>query len=174
MSQFSAVYYRDLYDKMSFIMNRDILCAQDSMISNSKNSYYKYIEKATKVPWWMIGSIHMRECDFNFTLNIRDGTPLHEGESFVGEAIKIFQKPEYQVKEWNLETVLLKCEIYNGLGYQLYHPTVLSPYLWSMSNLYSKGKYDRDGHFNPDLIDEQVGIAVLLKSLENKIEFTRI
>ena len=30
---------------------------------------------------------------------------------------------------------------FNGWGYRLYHPNVKTPYLWSYTDKYSKGKY---------------------------------
>ncbi|MEB3117756.1 MAG: hypothetical protein VKL01_05270, partial [Limnothrix sp.] len=55
---------------------------------------------------------------------------------------------------------------FNGFGYRLYRPTVLTPYLWSGSNHYQAGKYVADGKFDPQAVSEQVGVAVLWKALE--------
>jgi peptidoglycan hydrolase-like protein with peptidoglycan-binding domain len=42
---------------------------------------------------------------------------------------------------------------------------VPSPYLWSFSNHYTRGKYVADGRFSPTAVSQQVGAAVLLKQL---------
>jgi len=42
---------------------------------------------------------------------------------------------------------------------------VLTPYLWSCTNLYSKGKYASDGNFDPNLVSAQVGAMAVLKIL---------
>ncbi len=42
---------------------------------------------------------------------------------------------------------------------------MLSPYLWSGSNHYRRGKYRSDGEWDPDLVSRQIGSAVLLRRL---------
>lgn len=177
----SLKWYAELYDKADLSDGyKDVDKAsaideaQGKLLDKSAMVIYKEVEAQTGVPWWMIGAIHMRECNFNFNLSIKDGSRLENGEDWMQNAISIFKDQQYQViKHWTLEMVLGKCEAYNGLGYLLHHKNVLSPYLWSMTNLYQKGKYDRDGHFNKELVDEQVGIATLVKSLETMLQIDR-
>jgi lysozyme family protein len=59
--------------------------------------------------------------------------------------------------------VLYVLEGYNGFGYR--SKGIRSPYLWSFSNLYEKGKYVADHQFDPNAVSKQVGSAVLLKLL---------
>jgi len=59
-------------------------------------------------------------------------------------------------------------ESYNGWGYRLYHPNVKSPYLWSYSNQYEKGKYVADATWDKDAVSAQCGGAVLLKRMEER------
>ena len=40
-----------------------------------------------------------------------------------------------------------------------------SPYLWSFSNHYARGKYVADGHFSATAVSQQCGAALLLKRL---------
>jgi len=40
-----------------------------------------------------------------------------------------------------------------------------TPYLWSFSNLYEKGKYVADGRFDPQTISKQCGAAIMVKAL---------
>jgi hypothetical protein len=42
---------------------------------------------------------------------------------------------------------------------------IRSPYLWSFSNHYDQGKFRFDGQFDRDLVSDQCGAAVLLKSM---------
>jgi lysozyme family protein len=42
---------------------------------------------------------------------------------------------------------------------------VATPYLWSYSDHYDKGKFVADGKYNPDAVSKQVGAAILLKEL---------
>src|SRR5262249_24093908 len=64
-----------------------------------------------------------------------------------------------------LAGTLYKLEEYNGFGYRLYHPDVLTPYLWSFSNQYSGGKYVADGTWSPTAKSKQCGAAVLLRRM---------
>ena len=43
---------------------------------------------------------------------------------------------------------------------------MLSPYLWSFSEHYQRGKYATDGRFDANLVSKQCGAAVLLKQLD--------
>jgi lysozyme family protein len=48
---------------------------------------------------------------------------------------------------------------------------VPSPYLWSFSNLYTKGKFVADGHFDANAVSAQCGAAVMLKALQGQGAF---
>jgi lysozyme family protein len=50
----------------------------------------------------------------------------------------------------------------------MWHPEVKSPYLWSFSNHYTKGKYVADGHFDSNAVSQQCGGMVLLKRMEQR------
>jgi hypothetical protein len=56
-------------------------------------------------------------------------------------------------------------ERYNGWGYRLYHPHVLSPYLWSGSNHYTSGRYVADGTWSETAVSQQIGAAVILRRM---------
>jgi lysozyme family protein len=56
-------------------------------------------------------------------------------------------------------------EEYNGYGY--FKHNVNSPYLWSGTNLYSKGKFTADGKYSPTTVSGQLGAAVILQALLN-------
>jgi lysozyme family protein len=47
--------------------------------------------------------------------------------------------------DWSTPAVLHRLEGFNGYGYRKFHPNVPSPYLWSGSNHYTRGKYIADG-----------------------------
>jgi lysozyme family protein len=53
-------------------------------------------------------------------------------------------------------------ETYNGFGYRF--QGLVSPYLWSFSNLYAKGKYVADNKFDPEAVSQQCGAGLILKS----------
>ena len=66
-------------------------------------------------------------------------------------------------KDWSLERVLYRWEQYNGFGY--HWRDAKTPYLWSFSNHYVKGKYVSDGRYDPNYVSQQCGAAVTLKAL---------
>jgi lysozyme family protein len=67
--------------------------------------------------------------------------------------------------DWSLERTLYRLEVYNGLGYR--GLGVLTPYLWSFSNHYDRGKYVADGKFSATARSQQCGAAVMLKLLQD-------
>ena len=64
--------------------------------------------------------------------------------------------------------MLYTIERYNGTGYLRYHKNVPTPYLWSGSQHYVKGKYVSDGKWSSSAVSKQVGAAVILKELANR------
>jgi lysozyme family protein len=136
------------------------------------------------MPWYVPGILHKMECNCNFKQHLHNGDPLSHRTTSVptGRPIKgnapftwldsaadaltmpgiAFNK----YRSWSLAEILYRFECYNGLGYR--KRGIYSPYLWAGTNFYTTGKYDSDGHFNPDLKSEQVGGAVLLRYVTDK------
>jgi lysozyme family protein len=132
------------------------------------------------MPWIVVGVIHLMECNCNFNKQLHNGDPLTGRTTHVPSGRPPFPAmPPFSFEEsaidaltlrgfgkwndWSIEGILWMLEQYNGLGYRQYHPTVLSPYLWSGTNLYSKGKYTADGRFSAIAVSQQLGCAAILK-----------
>ena len=62
--------------------------------------------------------------------------------------------------------MLFQFERYNGFGYRPHG--INSPYLWSFSNHYLKGKFVKDGIFNENAGSKQCGAAVLLRRMSER------
>ncbi len=63
-------------------------------------------------------------------------------------------------------------EQYNGLGY--FNRGLPSPYIWSGTDQYIKGKYVADRVFDPNVVDKQLGCAGLILAMQKidpSIEF---
>lgn len=135
------------------------------------------------IPWFFVGVIHNLECSLNFnqhlhngdslqfrTKNVPAGRPLTNPpftfEESARDALKM--KGFDKQTDWTIEDILYKLERYNGFGYRQFHYSVKSPYLWSKSNHYIKGKYVADGKWDVNAISQQMGAAVLLKRMEEK------
>jgi lysozyme family protein len=147
---------------------------------------YEVIQQKINVPWHFIAVIHNMESSLKFTRHLHNGDSLKKrtvnvpegrpvaapingwevGYTWEESAIDALTLKEFdQVKDWSLAAQLWQIEKYNGFGYRQYHPEVLSPYLWSGTNLYNQGKYTDDGKWDADAVSAQIGVVALLKIL---------
>jgi lysozyme family protein len=152
-------------------------------IEGNRNRY-ESVGNPLKIPWYLIAVIHNMEASLAFNTHLHNGDPLsartvqeppgrpREGnppftwEESATDALKYDRIDQWQ--DWTLPAMLFKLEGYNGWGYRLYHPQVLSPYLWSGSNHYRSGKYVKDGRWSDTAVSAQIGAAVLLRRLAEK------
>ena len=142
-----------------------------SLIKSHKSKYLE-AQARTNIDWRVIGVIHYMEASCNFDRQLLNGqrwwrrttiVPKRKGpwKSWLDSTVAAFKY--HKLKNSDLSAVLKFLERYNGLGYA--KRGLNSPYLWSYSNHYTRGKYVRDGVFDPTAISKQVGAAVILKSL---------
>jgi lysozyme family protein len=136
---------------------------------------YEQVAGQLPIRWWFIGILHYREASLDFTRYLGNGqrldrittmTPEGRGpfRTFEDGAIDALQIQGFlSFKNWDLEQCLDRWERFNGLGYR--NRGRISPYVWAGSNLYDSGKYSSDGVYDPNLVDRQMGCAVVLKSL---------
>ena len=146
-----------------------------------KNRFrYEAVSRDTGVPWDVIGVIHYRESSGDFK------GVLHNGQKIIGtgklttivpkgrgpfstweEAAidALVNAPPYAArnKDWSIAGTLDVLERYNGLGYR--NKGLPSPYLWSGTDQYVSGKYVKDGVYDPNHVDQQLGCATLLLKL---------
>lgn len=139
---------------------------------------YDSVEAETNVPWQLIAGINMREASFNFKLGFHNGDPWNEVtthrpkgrgpfESWEDSAIDALKLLNFaMIDNWDLPLMLEKAEKYNGAGYM--NRGVPSPYLWSFTKLYTKGKFSADSVYDPELVDKQVGIAALFLRFQER------
>lgn len=165
-------YYGDLLQKMQVKPEWQAAVdkAANTIIANKAK--YKEVEEQTGVPWIFIGVLHMRESSFNFkthlhngdslahrTVNVPAGRPL-EGQPPYDWVFSAVDAMDYEgfndMGGWTLETVAERGERYNGLGYK--KMGLPSPYLWSGTNNYTRGKYVADGVYDGSAVDKQLGI----------------
>jgi lysozyme family protein len=131
------------------------------------------------IPWMFIGVIHGMECGFNFAGHLHNGDPLQARTVRVPAGRPLAGSPPFtwrqsavdaltlkrfhEVSDWSTAHMLYLLEKYNGFGYRMRRaPT---PYLWSFSNLYEKGKFVQDGQFDPEAVSKQCGAALMLKAV---------
>lgn len=139
---------------------------------------YQDIEKATRVPWFVIAVIHEREASGHFWAYLGNGepwnritrmTPKNRGpfHSFREGAIDaLCNAPPFISRnlDWSAGGTLIHLVQYNGLGYELRH-NEWSPYIWAATNHEERGKYVGDGYWDSSVWDAQLGCAAMLKRL---------
>ena len=142
--------------------------------------YKERYENPFKIPWYFIAILHMREAGLNehdeprFDRYLGNGqclnavttvTPVGRGpfDSFEKGVIDALQEMGYdKIIDFSVEHMLYLFEKFNGFSY---FGKINSPYLYAGSNLYTVGKFDRDGHYVASLMDQQLGCAVLLRTM---------
>jgi lysozyme family protein len=142
---------------------------------------YQAVGNPLSVPWQFIGVVHTMEASQRFDRHLHNGDPLTARTVQVPAGRPLTGNPPFtweesatdaltlqgvnRVTDWTLPGILYQLEKYNGFGYRTRHPEVLTPYLWSATNHYSKGKYVADGKFDPDAVSKQDGAAVILQQV---------
>ena len=173
--------YELLYESCLVRPNRR--AAVDQLVARitASRPRYQQVGKALGIPWYVVGIIHSLEASGNFTRHLHNGDPLTARTTHVPAGRPKTGKPPFtweqsaidalryqglaEWKDWSVPGTLFELEGYNGFGYRDHHPDVPSPYLWSFSNHYTRGKYVADGRFSPTAVSQQCGAAVLLKRL---------
>ena len=150
-----------------------------TMLRQSKERYSRVGERSG-VPWYFIGIVHGLEASFNFRAHLHNGDyplnqrtrqvpagrplrwlPPSDWESSAADALRIMGFAH--AEDWSLPRILYRIEAFNGFGYRRMGRA--TPYLWSFTTLYDRGKYVADGKFNPQARSQQCGAAAVLKLL---------
>ncbi len=141
---------------------------------------YAAVSKRLGVPWYFIAAVHGLEASFNFRAHLHNGDfplsrrthqvpsgrplvwlPPSDWEDSATDALRLMGFAGQD--DWSLPRLLYRLEAYNGFGYR--RAGRASPYLWSFSTLYDRGKFVADGRFDPHARSQQCGAAVMLKVL---------
>jgi len=166
---------------------RDFTAVAKRLVAPFAKGRYQDVQDRTAVPWWVIAVIHEREASQRFDTQLGQGDPLNEVSRHVPTGRGPFKTWEDGAidalvncaphaalnKDWSAAGAMTLLETYNGLGYA--NHGVPSPYVWSGTDQYRSGKYVRDGVFDPNVIDSQLGCAGLLMEmmkLDPNITFT--
>jgi len=169
--------YQELWDSMEITGDDAAIAAMVRRI-RAGHDRYAALSVTTGVPWYVIGILHALECNCDFTRHLHNGDPLTARTKQVPKGRPAGNPPfsweesaldalKYDgftgQKDWSVPATLRRFEVYNGLGYRT--RGYMSPYLWSMTNHYTRGKFVRDGKYDADAVSAQVGAAVLLSIL---------
>lgn len=155
-------------------LTRNFSVAANHLIAPDAKTRYQAVAAKTGVPWPVIAVIHERECSQDWTGSLAQGDPWNRVSVHVPAGRGPFKSWEdaaidalvhcapYAARnmDWSVGGTLTKLEEYNGLGYAArWQP---SPYIWSGTDQYASGKYVRDGVYDPNVVDHQLGCAGLL------------
>jgi lysozyme family protein len=143
------------------------------------SSRYEAVAGSVGAPWWFVAIIHQMEADADFTKHLHNGDPLTRRTVHVPRGRPAAGKPPFTweesavdaltlegiaaVPKWTTPRALYQFEKYNGFGY--FEHGINSPYVWSFTTLYDKGKYTADGRFDPSAVSQQCGAAAILKAM---------
>lgn len=142
--------------------------------------------RAGGMPWFVVAGIHERESSRNFTRHLHEGSPLINRTYYIpkgrlpapknppftweesSEDALYVLKREDKVDWSDTDAAIYAIIAFNGLGYMKYHPEVESPYAYSATTKYSRGKYTADSKFDKLAVDKQVGIVALWARMEKR------
>lgn len=160
--------------------NTEIESLLNKMFANKAT--YDAVANKVNIPWYFIAIIHCMEGSLNFKTHLHNGDPLTGRTVQVPKGRPLSGNPPFTWEEsaidaltlegfasrtdWSLPAMLFAFEKYNGFGSR--GKGINSPYLWSYSNHYIKGKFVKDGVFDPEAVSKQCGAAVLLKRILEK------
>lgn len=178
--------YSNLWNKATIRPERKVkVSAIARALLKNRDRYEKIAAQVGKVPWWWVAAIHHMEANADFTKYLGNGqrlgavttlVPRGRGpfSSFEAGAIDALRlKKLHEIPEWGVARALYEAERYNGWGYL---GKINSPYLWSFTDLYSRGKYVEDHVYDANSVSLQCGVAATFKAFEELgvLEFEKV
>jgi lysozyme family protein len=146
----------------------------DTMIKHQH--IYQAAVKDSNLPWFFAAALHHMETGGSFQRHMHNGDPLTGRTVNVPKNRPVIGSPPFSfaasahdalsmkgllTKEpYTVIDLLYAAELYNGLWYRKKH--INTPYLWSGTTHYTKGKYVADGKYDPNAVSSQIGVAVYL------------
>lgn len=161
--------------------------ALDVVIASYKRNEWRYQSAANArpgtIPPQIICALHWRESDADWKTNLGQGDSLQRRTVHVPKGRIPDKEPPYTWEvaaedalfvtdhmdkaDWKtIQGALDKAESYNGFGYRRYG--IPSPYLFSGTSVYKRGKFSGDGHFDSHAIDRQMGCVAIWKWMQQR------
>jgi len=145
---------------------------------------YEAVAARAGVPAQLVAAIHWRESTGNFNTYLHQGDRLGRPAVHVPRDIPVFHEwDEAAVHALNMKSTLREAmnitqhttelaalatyaEYYNGLGY--HYRGKPSPYVFSGTDQYSRGKFVRDGVYSSVTRDRQLGVMTMIQYIRAK------
>jgi lysozyme family protein len=157
----------------------DVKWCVGKLTDSDNRQLYNRVAEETCAPWYFIGIIHAMEASFDFHTHLHNGDPLRAKtvqvpsgrppvwdppNDWASSAIDAISFDHFADQpDWSLPRTLYNWEGYNG--WRSRARGINTPYLWSYSNHYSKGKFVADNVWDANAISKQCGAAVMLRAL---------
>jgi lysozyme family protein len=170
--------YRHLFQTARVRPERQALVDQTVRSLVAHRDRYEQAGDPIEVPWWFVAVIHQMEGSRNFHTHLHNGDPLTHRTVRVprnrppGNPPFTFEESARDAltlegfahgHDWSISHALFRLERFNGFGYRKPSIAFPTPYLWSFCQHYTKGKFSSDGHFDSNLVSQQIGAGVLLR-----------
>jgi lysozyme family protein len=177
-----AANYRELFASCKIRDERraEVMDYVNKMLNENRRKSYEQVADQTCIPWYFVGAIHALEASFDFGAHLHNGDSLKKRtwqvpanrpttwlppSDWSSSAIDALSMKGYDKEtKWGMAEICYRWERYNGWRSRLLY-NINSPYLWSYSNHYSKGKFVRDNVWDANAVSKQPGAAVLLKAM---------
>lgn len=147
---------------------------------------YAAVAAKAGVPWPFVAVVHLRESGADFRKSLAQGDPWDKRSTHVPAGRGPFNSweeaaidalvacPPYATRngDWSIGGTLTMLERYNGLGYA--NKGRPSPYVWSGTDQYERGKYVADGKYDANVVDKQLGCAgvfIAMMAMDSTITF---
>ncbi len=174
--------YRKLFETcvISDARRSDVQWYVSKITDPARRKDYEGVFTETCVPWYFIAVIHGMEASFDFKSHIHNGdslkaktthvpagrpVPWNPPNDWTSSAVDAMRYDKLDEKgDWDLAHMLYRWEAYNGWRSRVQNH-INTPYLWSFSNHYTKGKFVADGVWDGSAVSKQCGAAVMLKAL---------
>lgn len=176
--------YATLWDTMEITRDEAQMAKTVDRIIAHRASYEE-VERHTRVPWYVVGIMDMREGGGGARTHLHNGDSLSRPTrqvpvnrppgagpfTFCQSACDALRIKGYdKVTDWTIERMAYCFERFNGFGYR--SKKMPSPYLWGGTNHQQPGKYIRDHVFSRAVMDPQHGCMPLLKIICERCAIT--
>lgn len=172
--------YANLWAKAEIRPDRVAAAKAIAVKLQKSQARYEAVSATVGAPWWFVAIIHQMEANADFTKHLHNGDPLSARTVRVprgrpprplmppftweqSAADALTMEGIADVKGWTVPRALYQFEKYNGFAY--FNHAINSPYVWSFTTLYSRGKYVADGKWDADAVSQQCGAAAILKAM---------
>lgn len=170
-----------LSQKMTAAQRTDLAAFEANWKKNKAR--YEAVAAKAGVPAPLVAALHWRESTGDFRTYLHQGDPLGKPAVHVPKDIPVFHvwedaavhaltmSDKKQVRDdlnmtqdtRDSASMATYAEFYNGLGY--HNKGRNSPYVYSGTDAYDKGKYTSDGHYSKNTRDQQLGVMALVDSI---------